>query len=267
MPGFKSFIERPYDIPRRLNGPGIDDKLAFAWLKSCPRLLTQKGAMDDESVEKLIQTAKIAARRFEQKWGVRLGLIEIDTLSRAAGFPAGGENDPSQCQMLMSALTILSTETNCFVLGADHMGKDIGKGTRGGSPKEDYVDTIFYLKGRDRSGEMIVAKVSNDAAGYVVPYSLPIKQLGFDQDHEPITTCTVAWGTETDAPQAKEKKGAAPLEQAINAIGGLPAPADKLRNAFYATYPSPNPKTKRTAWGRAMKGLKLLKNGDLDSPI
>jgi hypothetical protein len=196
LPGFKSFIERPYDIPRRLNGPGIDDKLAFAWLKSCPRLLTQKGAMDDESVEKLIQTAKIAARRFEQKWGVRLGLIEIDTLSRAAGFPAGGENDPSQCQMLMSALTILSTETNCFVLGADHMGKDIGKGTRGGSPKEDYADTVFYLTGRERSRQMIIAKVSNDAAGYVVPYSLPIKELGKDQDHEPITTCTVAWGAE-----------------------------------------------------------------------
>ena len=104
-----------------------------------------------------------------QQYQVPLRLVLIDTVSRAAAFPASGENDPSQCQALMSALTTISLETNTFVFGLDHMGKDVSKGTRGGSPKEDYADVVLSLVGRNRVSEMQVTKVSGNAANFVIP--------------------------------------------------------------------------------------------------
>jgi AAA domain len=256
-------VERPYEIPLRLRGIGIDDKLPFAWLKSCPKLLTGRGTTDEESVDTLIKVSTIAARRMAQRYKVPLGLILIDTVSRAAAFPAGGENDPSQCQALMSALTVLSTETNTFVFGLDHMGKDVSKGTRGGSPKEDYADVVLSLVGRNRTGEMFVTKVSGGPAGFVIPFQLPIKTMGQDIDGDPITTCTVAWGDTTVPVTTKKKpKAEEALAVAIKAVGDLPASEEALQKAFYEAYPAGEKEASRSAWRRALKELRIVKLDD-----
>jgi hypothetical protein len=257
--------ERPYEIPLRLKGAGIDESLPFAWVQTCPKLLTPKGTMDGASIDTLIKVAMIAGRRMVQRHNVPLGMIFLDTVSRAAGFGAGGENDPSQCQALMSALTVISAETRCFVFGLDHMGKDKSKGTRGGSPKEDYADVVLSLIGKNREGELYVTKVSGGPAGFVIQFTLPILEIGIDRDGDPVTTCTVSWGDQRMATDVKKKpKADEAFAAAIEAVG-VPAPKSKLFQAFCTAYGDASEKSKRNAWARVTKGLfKVEANGDLN---
>jgi hypothetical protein len=144
------------------------------------------------------------------------------------------------------------------------MGKDVSKGTRGGSSKEDYADLVLSLVGRNRQGEMYVTKVSGGPAGVVIPFTLPIVSLGQDRDGDEITTCHVSWGEgqEQKPTQGRPKKVDEALQAAAAAVGGLPAAEDALQKAFVTAYGAGTKEGARSAWRRAMKELRLVKMDD-----
>lgn len=193
--------EGAFEIPIRLRGlvqgklgAGAGDRLPFAWIEECPRLL------DADAVSKLVATAQAAADHLSETFDLPLVLIIIDTVAAGAGFQ--DENSAAETQRVMNAMEALSHQTGAFVLGVDHFGKSVETGTRGSSAKEAAADVVLaMLANRDEAGtisntRMAVRKVRGGRCGYEIPYSLEVVTVGETYDREPITTCVVQWQTD-----------------------------------------------------------------------
>jgi hypothetical protein len=84
----------------------------FYWYESAPLLLHK------DAVEKLIAMARQAEASLQEKFGLPLGLIGIDTIAACAGYrQAGDEYDNAVGQAVMNALKAIAQELGCFVLG------------------------------------------------------------------------------------------------------------------------------------------------------
>lgn len=193
--------EGAFEIPIRLRGivqgklsEHAPERLPFAWIEECPRLL------DGDAVPQLVETAKVAAEHLAEAFDLPLALIIIDTMAAGAGFM--DENSAAEAQRVMNAMEALSHQTGAFVLGVDHFGKAVETGTRGSSAKEAAADVVLaMLAERDASGgisktRMAVRKVRGGRCGYEIPYELEVVTVGETYDREPITTCIVQWQTD-----------------------------------------------------------------------
>lgn len=193
--------EGSFEIPIRLRGivqgklgPEAPDRLPFAWIEECPRLL------DADAVPQLVTVAKLAAEHLLEAFDLPLALIVIDTVAAGAGFM--DENSAAEAQRVMNAMEALSHQTGAFVLGVDHFGKAVETGTRGSSAKEAAADVVLaMLANRDEAGtisntRMAIRKVRGGRCGYEIPYALEVIIVGETYDREPITTCIVNWQTD-----------------------------------------------------------------------
>ena len=193
--------EGAYEIPIRLRGivqgklgPDAPDRLPFAWIEECPRLL------DADAVPRLVAVAKLAAEHMAEAFDLPLALIVVDTVAAGAGFV--DENSAAEAQRVMNALEAISHQTGAFVLGVDHFGKAVETGTRGSSAKEAAADVVLaMLATRDEAGtisntRMAIRKVRGGRCGYEIPYTLEVVTVGETYDREPITTCIVTWQTD-----------------------------------------------------------------------
>lgn len=278
--------EGAHEIPIRLRGIvqgklGSDapERLPFAWIEECPRLL------DADSVPKLVAVAKLAADHMAEAFDLPLALIVVDTVAAGAGFM--DENSAAEAQRVMNALEAISHQTGAFVLGVDHFGKAVETGTRGSSAKEAAADVVLaMLATRDEAGtisntRMAIRKVRGGRCGYEIPYTLEVITVGETYDREPITTCIVTWQTDRTLAAAitvaKERwpTSLKVFRQALTAAlcdHGIRAwphgstgaehratAVERVRDAFYATYPADGEDggkradAKRQAFGRALK--------------
>ena len=249
--------EKPEEIPVRKLGLKLKRPYPFAHIESCPPLLVN-GKPNQKALHILVQTAKAARQGFEQNYEVPLSLIQIDTLSAAACFPSNGENDPSTCQLVMNMLAYLGREAGAFVQVVDHVGKDISRGTRGGSSKDAGAVSVLSTAHRgSNANRLIVSKLSCGPTGVAIPYKLQVLTVGRDDNRDPITTCSVRWGepaAESKAEEKKPSKAESILKAAIDDVGGLPVQLDELRDAFFAKYEG-GPDAKRVAFNRLCKEL------------
>ncbi|MEG9525084.1 MAG: AAA family ATPase [Hyphomicrobiales bacterium] len=278
--------EGSFEIPIRLRGivqgklgPDAAERLPFAWIEECPRLL------DADAVPQLVTVAKMAAEHLADAFDLPLALIVIDTVAAGAGFM--DENSAAEAQRVMNAMEALSHQTGAFVLGVDHFGKAVETGTRGSSAKEAAADVVLaMLASRDEAGtisntRMAIRKVRGGRCGYEIPYALEVITVGETYDREPITTCIVNWQTDRISAAAvavaKERwpTSLKVFRQALTAAldeHGIRAwpfgaeageirvvPFQRIRDAFYATYPaegedeSKRAETKRKAFNRAVQ--------------
>ncbi len=193
--------EGAYEIPIRLRGlvqgklgPEAPERLPFAWIEECPRLL------DADAVPQLVTIATMAAEHLAEAFDLPLALVVVDTVAAGAGFM--DENSAAEAQRVMNALEAISHKTGAFVLGVDHFGKAVETGTRGSSAKESAADVVLaMLATRDEAGSisntrMAIRKVRGGRCGYEIPYALDVVTVGETYDREPITTCIVNWQTD-----------------------------------------------------------------------
>ncbi len=193
--------EGAYEIPIRLRGlvqgklgPEAPERLPFAWIEECPRLL------DADAVPQLVAVATMAAEHLAEAFDLPLALVVVDTVAAGAGFI--DENSAAEAQRVMNALEAISHKTGAFVLGVDHFGKAVETGTRGSSAKESAADVVLaMLATRDEAGSisntrMAIRKVRGGRCGYEIPYALDVVTVGETYDREPITTCIVNWQTD-----------------------------------------------------------------------
>jgi hypothetical protein len=174
----------------------------FAWYETAP-LLLHKG-----TVEKLIAMARQAEASLEKEFGLRLGLIGIDTIAACAGYArAGDEYDNAVGQAVMNVLKAVAQELGCFVLGIDHFGKDLLAGTRGASSKESSSDVVLaclgdkQVSGAVTNTRLAVRKHRGGRQGQEYPFSLRLVEAPEkDEDGEPITTMVIDWSPPGTAP-------------------------------------------------------------------
>ena len=226
--------ESPGSIPLRLRGlPDEPGDWPFAYIKKCPPLLDGKGGTSEEAVEMIAATVESASAEMLARYNTRVGLVIIDTMRKVSGYAAKGENDNSQTGNVMTALSDIAQASQTFVLGIDHMGKDIERGARGGSSKEDDCDFVAYLDGLHGSGALMIEKVRDGIDDLSFLYDCQVVELGHDEDGDLVTTAHVVIGDELAGPRPKQpSKNDRLLAEAVNSLGGLPLGLDELRVAF-----------------------------------
>jgi hypothetical protein len=188
------------EIPARLQAvlkakyPDRVDKLPFAWIDECPRLLAP------HAVNALAALAREAAEHMQKDFGVPLVLIVVDTMVDAAGYVrSGDENDAALAQLIMRRCAELSRLTGALVLGIDHFGKAVETGTRGSSAKEGRADVVLALLGdKAISGEvtntrLAVRKNRAGPGGRELPFGVRSVDMGADENGEPITSLVIEW--------------------------------------------------------------------------
>ena len=226
---------------------------------------------DPDALEKLKAHAQEAAKHAQEKFGLPLALIVIDTVSAAAGFT--DENSASETQKVMTILRELSRATGALVLPIDHYGKQTETGIRGSSAKSAAADAILACLGeRDNEGNvsnhrLAITKLRNGPTGRVIPFELRQTQAQFG------VTCIVEWRLTAVEAGPVEKPKAWPksliifkraLLNALTDFGVrirpfadnlevLAVDREKVRAEFMRAYPADSRKAKGEAFRRSEK--------------
>jgi hypothetical protein len=243
--------ERPTELHRRAHFAAAQrglKNIAFAWHSSCPKLT------DDGALDTLVATAQAVDDEMQERHGVGLGLVIIDTMI-VAGW--GDENDSQSVQQVMQVLRGLSEAMGCFCLGIDHHGKDKERGTRGSSDKESSSDVVLTLA----DSVMTLRKVSEGLQGIELKFALKVHPAGVDADGDPVTKCTVGWLGAVEARDPTVQARAALVRAAmakartsnvyVNGANVEAVKRDDVRDLFIAALKKGTAESKRQQWKRA----------------
>jgi hypothetical protein len=123
--------------------------------------------LQPDALAMLLTMGRKAAASLQEEFGLPLGLIIIDTVVASAGYVIpGAENDSGINQRLMIVLRLASHQLNCFVLGIDHFGKDIGAGTRSASSTEASSDALSGATPAGCWGLLVLSSGASQPGGY-----------------------------------------------------------------------------------------------------
>ena len=204
-------LEGAGEVPIRLQGViedrgKIEGPAPFAWVESCPPLIGKNAA------DEICAIAEPIAKELEERFGVPLALIIIDTVIAGSGYYKDGqENDAAAGQVVMNTMKAVAKRTGTFVFGIDHFGKAIETGTRGTSAKEGSADVVIAMLGdKSVSGEvtntrLALRKRRGGVNGEQHPFTARKIDMGPDQFGKPMSTLVLDWGT-AQAPQATKER-------------------------------------------------------------
>jgi AAA domain/Bifunctional DNA primase/polymerase, N-terminal len=158
------------------------EKVPVAYLPDVPNL------SDDKEITKLIPRLRQLDRYFRKTYGVRLGVVIIDTV--AAAFDLDDEDDNSEAAKTIRRMKTLGTQVGVLIMPIHHYGKMSTTGLRGASGWKAGCDAILsVLANIDQftgkvSGyrELALAKSRDGEAGPVAPFDLVYSHLGTDSD-------------------------------------------------------------------------------------
>jgi hypothetical protein len=169
--------------------------MPFAWVEACPKLT----AVD--ALPKFRSLVANVAAGMQKRFGLPLALVEIDTLSPAAGFEQA--NESSENQRVMTVLSTTNREHDALVVAVDHFGKDVSTGTRNSSVKEAHVDAVLALLGeRDVAGtvsnpRMAIRKLRGGPTGAEIKFSK--RDVTFECEGKAHTSLVIDWDPQDDA--------------------------------------------------------------------
>ena len=186
----------------------IEGVAPFAWIETCPPL-TAKNAADE-----LWEIIEPIAKQFQDRFGVPLVLVIIDTMIAGAGYTKDGqESDAATTQMVMNTMKAVAKRAKCFVFGIDHFGKAVETGTRGSSAKEGSGDVVLALLGDKSVGgevtntRLALRKRRGGQNGEEHPFSVRVVDMGLDVRDKPMSTLVLDWrpAQAAQATPAKER--------------------------------------------------------------
>jgi hypothetical protein len=183
---------------------GYAQPLPLVYRPDCPALTAA------DALGKLTTMIEHCASLLQDKFGVPLVLVFVDTVVVAAGYSkSGDDNDAAIAQRVMSVLSQLSQQTGILVVGIDHFGKVTETGTRGSSAKEGHAETVLaLLADRELNGiisntRLAVRKQREGAAGLEVAFTPTTVEVGTDADGDPITRTVIDWASPPEQSSAK----------------------------------------------------------------
>jgi hypothetical protein len=201
-------LEGASEIAARLEGvlkhkgSKVLDPAPFYWITNCPPLRHSKTA------NIIIETGKVVATEFQERFGLLLSLIIIDTVVTGAGYERDGQdNDAAIANMIMGTMAKVGRALGCFVFGVDHFGKDTAVGTRGSSVKEGNADVILSCHAdRNESGavsnlRLAIRKRRSGENGVEFPYHSRVVPIGTNAFGKEETTLVLHFGEDPNAPQ------------------------------------------------------------------
>jgi len=164
---------------------------------------------------------------------------------------------------------------HCLIV--HHPGKDSDRGARGSNALPAAADAIIAVtvpgfegaKGKpsDAMRRATITKMRDGEAGGEFCYRLPVVEMGFDEDGDPITTCRVepchAPKLDDDGLSKTDRELMAVLRAAIAESGSDRAKAEEVRLRFYAGRPDAKESTRRMAWQRTLR--RAIEDGRIET--
>jgi hypothetical protein len=129
-----------------------------------------------------------AAKELEAANGMPVGLIVIDTVAWA--MHGDDENSTQDMNSFVGRMREISHATSAAVTAVHHPGKDETRGMRGSYVLYNGVDVVMKVEaiGETPQKRLFAEKVRDGSGGEVFTFTLPIVELGTDDDGDPITT-------------------------------------------------------------------------------
>ncbi|WP_171469237.1 AAA family ATPase [Frigoriglobus tundricola] len=162
-----------------------------------------------------------AARDAAERLGVPVGMIVIDTLSRA--MAGGNENASEDMGALIRNIDLIRQSLPAHIVVVHHSGKDGAKGARGHSSLRAATDAEIEVS-RDQTNGTSTARVTKQRDLELVgefPYRLESVTLGTNRRGKPVTSCVVREvdpvQVQTDAAGLKVLKAKEALRQKLAA--------------------------------------------------
>ena len=116
-----------------------DKSLPVAIIKDVPNL------SDDCERRKFLHKVKRAAKKIEDMFGVRVGMVVIDTIAKA--FSMKDENSAAETQSVLDKADEIGRCIGAATLAVAHYGKAQETGIRGSSARRGYGESVIALTG------------------------------------------------------------------------------------------------------------------------
>lgn len=160
-------------------------EIPFAYYTARLDLLSNKEHL--KKIEQLID-------ELEKKSGFKCGLVVIDTLSAAFG---GGNENGEDMTKFVNNMSDIKFNKKVTPLIIHHEGKTKSADARGHSSLKCNIDTeIRVTPDQNNKGVFTSTKQKDDAIGGSKQFGLRVIELGYDEDRELITTCSVFFETD-----------------------------------------------------------------------
>ncbi|GEP06033.1 hypothetical protein MOX02_40710 [Methylobacterium oxalidis] len=192
-------------------------RLPIAWMGAVPNLA------DAEEVRALQPKLREVDKRMREAFGVRLGLIIIDTM--AAAFALKDENDAAEAQQALRHMRMLGDPIGALVLPVHHYGKTEETGLRGSSAYRGGADAVLsvladrnQVTGEVSERSLNLAKSRYGEEGPIAAFSLRFIELGIDDDGDSFGACAVDVALDSAPPLSRKRQPKDPL--AIVALKG-----------------------------------------------
>jgi AAA domain len=146
---------------------------------------------DPKCVDQIVETV----RKFEKETQCQVGLIVIDTFSKALG---GGDEDKAQVQNLAAAnLKSIHDQISVHIATIGHTGKNESAGERGSNAKLGHVDLAVHVT-VDKNGvrKATIVKGNDQPRGLIAAFRIEgitvLRKYMDGADREPLMTSMVA---------------------------------------------------------------------------
>jgi hypothetical protein len=179
---------------------------------------------DDDHLDEVIGTILAADAEMQERLGLPLRLIVIDTM--LAGVPIDDWNNPAQAQRAMAVLSKITQATGAVTIGVHHHGKDKSRGPAGSyafTAAADFIVSV-YRDGDKAGGRrwLRTTKSRGGEAGSSCDFDLVGVIIDADEHGEEKTCAFVEPRLDTshneevnDGKTTPESKGSTALKQAF----------------------------------------------------
>ena len=168
----------------------IEGTLPISWTAIIPDFTKP------DEVKAFINRLKQKSVWMQERYGVRMGAVVIDTL--AAVFALQDENDNSEAAKVIRALKVIGEALDVLMIPIHHYGKGAETGLRGASAWRAGCDAVLSIMAERNnitgvvSGHTLaLAKSRVGEEGPVGAFGLRTMLLGVDEDGDELTSCYV----------------------------------------------------------------------------
>lgn len=236
----------------------VTEPVPVSWIKQVPDFSWAESARD------FIENLRAVSAHYEEKFGVPLGLVFVDTVS--ASFDIKEEADNAEAARVCKIMRGIADATEVVIVPIHHYGKNAGVGLRGASAWRANADFVLSVMadidpatGHVTNRQLAIAKDRDGAQGPLTPFDLVPVDLGIDENGK-------AWGSlapvagESRQPTARWSEPLRIFRQALSAAlinhGKAVQPymdgpevravtEDEVREEFYRTAHVDSPPEKR----------------------
>jgi hypothetical protein len=178
----------------------VEGELPIAWVKQVPDFNRPEG------LQAFVQDLRALDKHFQDKFGVRLGLVFVDTVS--ASFDIKEEADNAEAARVCKVMRRIGDAIAALVVPIHHYGKNAAVGLRGASAWRANADFVLSVMadidpqtGNVSNRQLAIAKDRDGAQGPLTAFMLKPVELGTDDSGKP-------WGSMVAVAHASAAKPA-----------------------------------------------------------